>query len=210
MLLWCASWHQLPAASLPDDDRVLANLAGYGRVVKEWQRVREGALRGWVKCDDGRLYHPVVAEKARESWRGKLEQRWRTESARFKKFNQRHGTSYVVPDFERWLSLGCPQGQMLIVPGDTAQLSLGTGAIVPGDIPCTSPGTSPQCPPSVPRETPSKGQGEGQGEGQGQGFKKLKAMSGKPDVTPPPPRTPALKAQAVEVLDFLNAKANRA
>ena len=26
MLLWCASWHQVPAASLPDDDIVLARL----------------------------------------------------------------------------------------------------------------------------------------------------------------------------------------
>ncbi len=56
VLLWAASWHQVPAASLPDDDRVLSNLAGYGRVVSEWQKVKEGALRGWVKCSDGRLY----------------------------------------------------------------------------------------------------------------------------------------------------------
>src|SRR5262249_27137589 len=40
VLLWCASWHQVPAASLPDDDRVLAQLAGYGRVIREWQKVR--------------------------------------------------------------------------------------------------------------------------------------------------------------------------
>ncbi|WP_236577873.1 YdaU family protein [Burkholderia glumae] len=38
VMLWCASWHQVPAASLPDDDRVLAQLAGYGRVVTEWKR----------------------------------------------------------------------------------------------------------------------------------------------------------------------------
>lgn len=73
VMLWCASWHQLPAASLPNDNRVLANLAGYGRVVKEFEKEREGALRGWVLCSDGRLYHPVVAEKAVEAWRGKLE-----------------------------------------------------------------------------------------------------------------------------------------
>lgn len=79
VMLWCASWHQLPAASLPDDDRVLANLAGYGRVVKEWQKERDGALRGWVKCSDGRLYHPVVAEKAIEAWREKAEYRIRKE-----------------------------------------------------------------------------------------------------------------------------------
>ncbi len=68
VLLWCGAWHQVPAASLPDDDKALAALAGYGRVVAEWRKYRDGALYGWVKCDDGRLYHPVVAEKARDAW----------------------------------------------------------------------------------------------------------------------------------------------
>jgi hypothetical protein len=30
VLLWCASWHQVPAASVPDDEEELAKLAGYG------------------------------------------------------------------------------------------------------------------------------------------------------------------------------------
>ena len=30
------------------------------------------ARRGWVKCSDGRLYHPTVAEKAREAWQSKV------------------------------------------------------------------------------------------------------------------------------------------
>jgi hypothetical protein len=59
VLLWCAAWHQVPAASLPDNDTELANLAGYGRVVKEWRKVREQALTGFVKCSDGRLYHTL-------------------------------------------------------------------------------------------------------------------------------------------------------
>lgn len=140
VLLWCASWHQVPAASLPDDDRVLANLAGYGRVVKEWMRVRSGALRGWVKCSDNRLYHPVVAEKANEAWAAKLRQRWKTECARIKKHNDRHGTGHIQPTYEDWLSCGCPVGQPLFVPRDKEQ-----------------------CPKNVPRETCSKGEGEGEG-----------------------------------------------
>ena len=82
VLLWCASWHQVPAASLPDDDAELANLCGYGRALREWKRIREGALRGWVKCTDGRLYHETVGAKAREAWQSKLAQRARTEAAR--------------------------------------------------------------------------------------------------------------------------------
>lgn len=84
VLLWCASWHQVPAASIPDDDVILAQLAGYGRVVREWQSVREGALRGWIKCDDGRLYHPVVAEKANEAWAMRLKYRDRKETERIR------------------------------------------------------------------------------------------------------------------------------
>ncbi len=76
VLLWCAAWHQKPAASLPDDDVELAQLAGFGRAIGEWKVVREGALYGWIKCSDGRLYHSVVAEKAMEAWTEKLEFRW--------------------------------------------------------------------------------------------------------------------------------------
>ena len=138
VLLWCAAWHQTPAASLPDDDDILSQYAGFGRVVREWKKIKAGALRGWVKCSDGRLYHPVVAEKANDAWRAKLEQRWRTECARIKKHMQRHSLSLSIPDFEVWMSQGCPQGQPLPVP-ETAQ------------------GCPQGHPPYVHRETHSKG-----------------------------------------------------
>lgn len=148
VLLWAASWHQVPAASVPNDDKWLAKAAGYGRVVKEWMRVKEGAMRGFVECSDGRLYHPVVAEKAADAWTGKLAQSWRTECARIKKHNQRHEMNVPLPDFDRWRAAGCPQGQPLPVPEDKADLSQGQAM-------------------EVPRETPSNRQGEGQGQGQG-------------------------------------------
>src|SRR5690348_14850014 len=68
VLLWCAAWHQIPAASVPDDDRWLAKHSGAG---SRWPKVKEMALRGFVRCSDGRLYHPVIAEKANESWERK-------------------------------------------------------------------------------------------------------------------------------------------
>lgn len=142
VLLWCASWHQIPAASLPDDDRVLANLAGFGRVVKEWMKVRDGALRGWILCADGRLYHPVIAEKANEAFTRKLEQGWRTECARIKKHNQRHADEkdhIQTPTLEEFLS----SRQSSNVPWDILK--------------------SPE---PVQRETQSNRQGEGQGQRQ--------------------------------------------
>jgi hypothetical protein len=109
ILLWGASWHQRPAASLPDDDRVLSQLAGYGRAVASWQAVKAGALRGFVKCSDGRLYHPVVAEKARDAWLGKLKQRWRTFGAAIRKHNERNpNDKREAPTFEDWLEHGRP------------------------------------------------------------------------------------------------------
>lgn len=163
VLLWCASWHQVPAASLPDDDRTLASLAGFGRAVSEWTKHREGALRGWIKCSDGRLYHPVVAEKAMEALKAKLEQRWKTECARIKKHNQRHGTDLQIHDLDTWMSLGCPQGQALPVPG-TNPLGPRDGQGHEQGQESNVPRNYRDCPDSVPRETHSKGQGEGQGQ----------------------------------------------
>lgn len=65
--LWAKCWLQVPAASLPDDDRVLAHLAGLSENMQKWKKVRAVALRGFVKCNDGRFYHPVIAEKAIEA-----------------------------------------------------------------------------------------------------------------------------------------------
>jgi hypothetical protein len=123
VLLWCTSWHQVPAGSLPNDDAQLSQFAGFGRVIKEWKKVKTRALHNWRLCSDGRYYHPVVAEKANEAWMAKLKQRWVTECARIKKHNDRHKTNIEKPSFEDWLSLGCPQGQILSVPRDKPPVS---------------------------------------------------------------------------------------
>ena len=77
--LWARAWHQVPAGSLPDDDRLLSALSGAGA---KWPKLRKVALRGFVKHDDGRLYHPVIVEQARAAWGLKDAQRARTEAAR--------------------------------------------------------------------------------------------------------------------------------
>lgn len=66
--LWLKSWDQVPAGSLPDDDIDLCRLAELGRDLKAWGRIKAGAIRGWEKASDGRLYHPTVAEVVLEAW----------------------------------------------------------------------------------------------------------------------------------------------
>ncbi|WP_082823553.1 MULTISPECIES: DUF1376 domain-containing protein [unclassified Rhodanobacter] len=71
MTLWLVSWHQVPAGSLPDNDRMLSHLSQ----AKSWTKIKAHVMRGWLLADDGRYYHPVVAEKALEAWLEKLAQR---------------------------------------------------------------------------------------------------------------------------------------
>lgn len=86
VMLWSAAWLQVPAASLPDDDRILAKLSTYP--MTEWLAIKEQALRGFVKCSDGRLYHPVIADHAetaflkRKGQGEKANSRWAKERAR--------------------------------------------------------------------------------------------------------------------------------
>jgi len=151
VLLWSAAWHQVPAASLPDDDRFLAKAAGYGRVVSEWAKVREGALHGWVRCADGRLYHPVVAEKALESWRAKLVHQWRKECDRIRKANKQRHEEGKEP-----LPLPPEPG----IASETIPLEK---VVVPPEIPKKKSETT-NAPKGIPSEIALKGEGEGQGE----------------------------------------------
>jgi len=98
--LWSAAWHNVPAGSLEDDDDQLADQAMCDP--KRWPKVREEALRGWVKATDGRLYHNIVTEKVLEAWGAKRDQRNRTEAARKAKVEKRHkgngvATSVTTP-----------------------------------------------------------------------------------------------------------------
>lgn len=66
--LWWAAWNQVPAGSLPSEDHRIRGLAGLAENPSKWNKVRDRALGGFVKCSDGRLYHPIVAEQALIAW----------------------------------------------------------------------------------------------------------------------------------------------
>jgi hypothetical protein len=76
--LWCRAWVQKPAGSLPNDDRLLAAWSGAG---KRWAKVRSMALRGFLLCSDGRLYHPVLCQDAHRAWGRRASYRERASNA---------------------------------------------------------------------------------------------------------------------------------
>jgi hypothetical protein len=78
--LWTKSWHQVPAGSLPDNDDLHRTWAN----VPCWESVRDVALRGFIKCIDGRLYHRVICQKALDAWNERKRFR-RAAKARWKK-----------------------------------------------------------------------------------------------------------------------------
>ena len=209
ILLWGEAWHSVPAASLPDNDKDLARAAGYGRAVDAWLAVKEGALRGFVKCSDGRLYHHVVAEKARKSWEDKLKHRHRSYCATIRKHNERDrenggNDQRTPPTFDQWEAQGRPekvtrdifpqpkQGD-LALPEPRARAhgrvqepcqegeNNRSGYVTEDDPQMSQPET-----PNVTRDTGSKGEGEGEGD----------------SYTPPKPPAPKAPSEVVPPKSF--------
>jgi hypothetical protein len=94
--LWCESWHERPAGSMPDDDDLLCELAMCSDI-ETWKAVKAKVMHGWILCSDGRWYHPTVCEKAEEAWSRKQAQRDRTAAAREARAAQRRGEQPTTP-----------------------------------------------------------------------------------------------------------------
>lgn len=161
VLLWCASWNQVPAGSLPNAEQPLAAYAGFGRDVKGWRKVSAGALRGFVECADGRLYHPVVAEKALDAWAQRVEHRKGKENENDRKRREREERAAM---FEALRAAG----QVMAWNTPTKALREAFAALgkdgdeaVTGHAPVTVTGHTP--------DTAKRGTGTGNREGQGQG-----------------------------------------
>jgi len=138
--LWTAAWHDTPAGSLEDDDDVLADLAMCPP--DQWPDLREHVLRGWVKCSDGRLYHPTVASLVREAWEKKLAQRQRTEAARLARQQKQ---SQTRPQTTTEPVAGNVTEQPLDPPDKTGQDRDQTGHLFGGSDP--APSAAPPSPP---------------------------------------------------------------
>lgn len=171
ILLWAKSWLQVPAASLPANDRQLARWVGMSDA--EWHDVRPGALRGWRLASNGRLYHPVVAEKALSAWVERL--RYQQTSAAL---NARQGKAHVeIAFFDAAIS----EGLRLLAdlnPGEATRLSRAprkrrsgsdgdSGTETRAE---TVPVTDGESPPETLQKTEVEAEVEVEVEGEGEGF----------------------------------------
>lgn len=165
--LWFESWHQVPAASLPNNDRILARLAD----TSKWARVKAQALRGWVLCGDGRLYHPVVAEVALAAWLEKLlaainggignATRWKIHIDVSADVARLKAAAEMLRALDPKAKPLRKQALLKILAGSPPDVSHPPGYIGEGSAPDIGSGSPPDSPPDRNRE----GQGEGEGQG---------------------------------------------
>lgn len=85
LMLWCRAWQQHPPASLPNDDKILA---AFSRAGSKWNKSRDIALRGFVLCSDGRLYHKTLAEEAKTAWEKRKKYQERSAKANQKRWSK--------------------------------------------------------------------------------------------------------------------------
>ena len=183
VLLWCASWNQIPAASLPSDDQTLAAYAGFGRDLKGWRKVKSGAMRGFVQCDDGRFYHPVVAEKALEAWQERVEFRERQDNdqERVKNYRAEHK---ALRDALRELGVTMPFdakiSDLRAKLETERKLQTETEPVTPETLQALQDETETVTPVTVARNGPAMAK-TGTGTGTGTGTVKAKALDHRAD-----------------------------
>lgn len=142
--LWAEAYDQIPAASLPDNDTVLARFAGYGRDVAAWRQHKDEILAAWVKCSDGRWYHPTLAEVACVAWE-RLEATRRDRELDAERKRTARARTRAARDNS---------------PEDVRRTSGGQAA----DIRATSGGASERPPEDVPRKSAGPSRKTGQGD----------------------------------------------
>lgn len=181
--LWCKSWQQVPAGSLPNNEKSLAGLS----LAKNWKKVRDVAMRGWILCSDNRYYHEVVAEKALEALPARKEFESKKSADALRKERERSDRKAlfellrehkIVPPYDTKTSQlrelakpfapppDTPSSVTTTVTGSvtghtpvTAKTGTGEGQgellSVPTGTDATASGTTPPPPPATPPEPPA-------------------------------------------------------
>lgn len=185
--LWFESWHQVPAASLPDNDRMLEHLSQS----KSWKKVKEHALRGWAKCSDSRLYHPVVSEKVLEAWVEKLLNSLSGSTGNAKRWGIEIDTDGIkdrVVEATKLLTAIAPQSKTL---RKKQVLAIVSGS--PADPQKIAPRSSKTSGGDSAGESGGESSGDRKGQGQGQGYTQPNGCDADASRTAEPP--PGLNAE---------------
>lgn len=95
LMLWMTSWKQTPCGSLDSDDAVIA--ARIGMPARMWAKHRAVLMRGWVKADDGRLYHATVTELVIEMMERRRSESDRKAAQRARQAPESNGSPADVP-----------------------------------------------------------------------------------------------------------------
>lgn len=120
LFLWCRAWKQKPAASLPDDDKVIASFARLP--LARFRKLKDHILRNFVKCSDGRLYHTTLAVEAMRAWQKKktFQDKREKDAERLRKWRASQSetrdemhfeTEYETGNETRFVAEGQGQGQ---------------------------------------------------------------------------------------------------
>lgn len=64
--LWARAWKQIPPASLPNDESVIAAFADM--TLAKFHKGRDLIMRGFELCSDGRYYHRHLAAEVNKIW----------------------------------------------------------------------------------------------------------------------------------------------
>lgn len=154
MCLWLESWHQIPAASIPGNDKMLAHLSQSPK----WSKVKAQAMRGWVQCSDDRFYHPVVAEKALEAWIEKLLNVISGASGNAKRWSIAINTDVAKT------SLGTAIAMLQsIAPASRSLKKKAVLSVLSPSPPDSPPDSGKSSPPDSGEDRNRQGQGQGQG-----------------------------------------------
>lgn len=172
-LWWRAYAKEVPASSLPENDALLANYAGYGVQMKPWRRVKAQAMRGFVLCSDGRWYHPFVAELALDAWKGRRQHQLRTMKARVAALEKRLAAATTDDDHTHISGLLRGLRQEL---SDAMRESVTEVSDRPSN--------------TVPKERTGRGEGQGQGQDKEKNEKRAPGRS----TDPPEPATESARA----------------
>jgi uncharacterized protein YdaU (DUF1376 family) len=152
VMLWCRAWKQIPAGSLPNDDKVLASFSGQPQ---KWKKHRDMAMRGFVLCSDNRWYHTTLCEDVKRAWKkkgdfkaereGDLQRKQREREERQRMFEQLRAVNVTPP----W-NVTTRELRALVTQHVTQTV---TQAV-----------TVPVTPPVTRTVTAIQGQGQGQGQ----------------------------------------------